>query len=120
MRLIVAESIVRSGGALADAVIEINAVRTQTTGDPFLVHAGLPAYSGTVDAPSLLTEIYKQRCSELFLSGLRLEDNRRFGRPDPSTTINPIPLTSERSRNFYPFPQQERQNNPNTPADPAI
>jgi hypothetical protein len=120
MRLIVAEGIVRSGGALSEAVTEINAVRTQSSGDPFLVHAGLPAYSGSVDAPSLLTEIYKQRCSELYLSGLRLEDSRRFGRSSPPTDVNPIPLTFERSRNFYPFPQQERQNNLNTPADPTI
>jgi hypothetical protein len=120
MRLIVAEAIVRSGGVLADAVAEINAVRTQTTGDPFLVHAGLPAYSGSVDAPSLLTEIYKQRCSELFLSGLKLEDSRRFGRVAPPSNVNPVPLNFERSRDFYPFPQQERQNNLSTPADPAI
>jgi starch-binding outer membrane protein, SusD/RagB family len=120
MRLIVAEAIVRSGGILSEAVTEINAVRTQTTGDPFGVHAGLPAYSGTVDTPSLLTEIYKQRCTELFLSGLRLEDSRRFGRTAPPPNVNPVPLTFERSRDFYPFPQQERQNNLNTPADPTI
>jgi hypothetical protein len=120
MRLIVAESIVRSGGALSEAVTEINAVRTQSSGDPFLVHAGLPAYSGNVDAPSLLTEIYKQRCSELFLSGLKLEDSRRFGRVAPPSNVNPVPLNFERSRDFYPFPQQERQNNLSTPADSAI
>ncbi len=120
MRLIIAEGIVRSGGTLSEAVTEINAVRTQSTGDPFLVHAGLPAYSGTIDTPSLLTEIFKQRCSELYLSGLRLEDSRRFGRTAPPTNVNPIPLTFERSRDFYPFPQQERQINLNTPADPAI
>jgi hypothetical protein len=46
--------------------------------------------------------------------GLALEDSRRFGRPGPGTP------NAERSRNFYPYPQQERDGNPNTPADPTI
>ena len=58
--------------------------------------------------------MYKQRSAELYLSGQRLEDSRRFGRPAPPANL------AERSRNFYPYPQQERVNNPNTPADPAI
>jgi starch-binding outer membrane protein, SusD/RagB family len=119
MRLIKAEAILRGTGlgTLTDAVTEINAVRTQTTGDPFGVNAGLPAYAGTVDAPSLLLEVYKQRCAELYLQGLRLEDNRRFGRPTPPN----IPTsTDERTRDYYPYPATERALNPNTPADPAI
>lgn len=119
MKLIIAESIIRSNGSLPDAIVQIDAVRTQTSGDPFNVHAGLPAYSGAVTAEALLTEIYKQRASELYLSGLRLEDSRRFDRPAPADT-NPLPFSPERSRDFYPFPVQERQNNPNIPDDPAI
>jgi starch-binding outer membrane protein, SusD/RagB family len=122
VRLIRAECIVRGGfQSLTNAVAEINAVRRQTSGDVFGVYAGLPAYAGTVNTASLLEEIYKQRCVELFLSGNRLMDNRRFGRTGPASgTIGAIPLSIERSRNYYPYPSQERQNNPNTPVDPGI
>lgn len=114
MKLIKAEAILRSGGSATDALTQINAVRTQTTGDVFGVNASLPAYSGATTTDALLLEVYKQRCMELYLSGLRLEDCRRFGRPAPPTNM------TERNRNFYPYPDQERLNNPNTPADPAI
>ncbi|MBL7741381.1 MAG: RagB/SusD family nutrient uptake outer membrane protein [Chitinophagaceae bacterium] len=120
MRLIKAEAIVRSNGTLANAVTEINAVRQQNTGDVFGVHANLPAYAGAVTTADLLVEIYRQRSAELFLSGVRLEDSRRFGRTAPPTNVNPVPVTFERNRNFYPYPDQERLTNPNTPADPTI
>jgi hypothetical protein len=114
VRLIQAEAILRLNGDLNQALTLINAVRTPTTGDPFGVNAGLPAYSGPVDYGDLLEEVYKQRCAELYLSGLKWEDTRRFDRPAPPT------YNSERNRIFYPYPQQERVNNPNTPADPSI
>ncbi|QJX49162.1 hypothetical protein HMJ29_03840 [Hymenobacter taeanensis] len=115
MRLIRAEANLRAATPnIAAALTDINAVRTQTTGDPFGVYPGLPAYSGPLTVDALLLEVYKQRSAELFLSGLRLDDSRRFGRPAPPTSL------TERTRNFYPYPQQERVNNPNTPADPAI
>ncbi|MFD1142996.1 RagB/SusD family nutrient uptake outer membrane protein [Larkinella insperata] len=114
VRLIRAEALVRSNGDLTAAVADINAVRTQTTGDPFGVYAGLPAYSGPVTAEALLQEIYRQRGAELFLTGQRLEDSRRFGRPAPPANL------TERNRNFYPYPDQERLTNPNTPADPVV
>jgi len=57
----------------------------------------------------LLDEIYRQRSIELFMSGLKLEDMRRFNRPN-----------SERKRNLMPYPLRERDNNPNTPPDPAF
>jgi starch-binding outer membrane protein, SusD/RagB family len=114
IRLIQAEAILRSNGDLNQALALINAVRTQVSGDPFGVNAGLPAYSGSVDYQDLLEEVYKQRCAELYLSGLKWEDTRRFGRPAPPT------YNSESNRIFYPYPQQERINNPNTPVDPAI
>lgn len=113
MRLIKAEAYVRLGD-LSSAVAEINAIRTKTPPqDPFGIGASLPPYSGPLTADALLLEIYKQRCSELFLTGMRFEDSRRFGRPGPPQS------TVERNRNFYPYPQVERINNPNTPADPA-
>ena len=65
----------------------------------------------TVD---LLQDIYKQRRLEMFLSGQELEDSRRFGRAAPNAA------GEERNRNFYPYPLIERDNNTNTPADPAI
>jgi hypothetical protein len=120
MRLIRAEAIIRSGGALTDALAEINAVRTQTTGDVFGVYANLPPYGGAVTADELLLEVYRQRSAELYLSGVHLEDNRRFGRPAPPANVNPVPLTFERTRNFYPYPDQERLTNPQTPPDPAL
>ncbi|MDU0369350.1 RagB/SusD family nutrient uptake outer membrane protein [Hymenobacter endophyticus] len=115
MRLIRAEANLRAASPnTAAALLDINAVRTQASGDPWGVHANLPAYSGPVTVPDLLLEVYKQRSAELYLSGLRLDDSRRFGRPAPPTSL------TERTRNFYPYPQQERVNNPNTPTDPSI
>lgn len=110
MRLIKAECYVKqSSPNLSAAVTEIDAVRTQLpSADPLGVGAGLAAYSGPVDASSLLNEIYRQRCIEMCMSGMRLEDNRRLGRP-----------SSERKRTFFPYPSRERDNNSNTPADPA-
>jgi starch-binding outer membrane protein, SusD/RagB family len=106
--LIRAEAFARKN-QLTDAVTELNKVLTKTT-DAWGIGAGLPVYSGTNTADAILTEIYKNRCIELFMSGLRLEDSRRFGRAVPA----------ERTRTFYPYPLTERQNNPNTPTDPAI
>jgi hypothetical protein len=114
IKLIKAEAILRLNGSVSDALAQINAVRTQASGDLNGVNAGLPAYSGAVTPDALLLEVYKQRCAELYLSGLKWEDTRRFNRPAP-----PADLT-ERNRIFYPYADQERLNNPNTPADPAI
>lgn len=110
MRLIKAECYVKQAAPnLTAAIAEIDAVRTQLpSADPFGVGGGLTAYSGAVSAAALTDEIYRQRCIELCMSGMRLEDNRRLGRP-----------ASERKRTFFPYPSRERDNNPNTPADPA-
>ncbi len=113
MPLIKAEAYVQLGD-LASAVTQINLVRTETPAqDPFGIGASLPAYSGPVTTDSLLTEIYYERCAELYLEGMRLEDSRRLDRPGPPAS------TVERNRNYYPYPLQERISNPNTPADPA-
>lgn len=114
MTLIQAEAAAHMDGPAA-AVPYIDEVRTKTAGeDPYGLGANLPAYDGPTDMDSILEEIYRQRISELFLTGLRLEDSRRLGRPDP------LEDDTERTRNFYPYPDQERLNNPNTPGNPAI
>ena len=105
--LIKAEALARKG-TIDAAVTELNKVLTKTT-DVWGIGANLPAYSGSTDAASVLTEIYRNRCIELFMSGLKLEDSRRFGRP-----------ATERNRDWYPYPTNERQNNTATPADPLI
>ena len=120
MRLIKAEAVLLSSTPIAgttnpaSVLTEINAVRQQVSGDIFGVNANLAAYSGATDAASLTEEIFKQRCMELFCTGNRLEDSRRLGRIASPTNL------VERNRNFYPYPDQERQNNPNTPLDPAF
>lgn len=115
MTLIKAECFARQSD-LANAVIELNKILTKTAAtDPFGVGANLPAYAGPNTLDAILTEIYKNRCIELFMSGLKLDDNRRFNRSGPG----PLTGTAERNRNFYPFPNTERDNNANTPADPA-
>lgn len=110
MTLIKAECYVRQTPQnLPSAIVELNKVITKTpASDPFGVGADQPPYAGAVTQAAILDEIYRQRCIELFMSGLKLEDMRRFGRP-----------TSERKRNFLPYPFRERDNNPNTPTDPA-
>jgi hypothetical protein len=119
MTLIKAEAHVRMDPPqLAQAVIEINAVRTQAPADdPFGVGADLPPYAGPVTEEALLEEIYYQRSAEMYLSGMRFEDMRRLNRPVPS---DDPPLTAPRNRVYYPYPTQERQNNSNTPPNPAI
>ena len=106
--LIKAEASARTGN-LSAALTELNKVITKTTAaDPFRIGANLPASTAS-SADAILTEIYKNRCIELFMSGLKLEDMRRFGRAN-----------AERKRNFFPYPFRERDGNINTPADPSF
>jgi starch-binding outer membrane protein, SusD/RagB family len=112
MSLIIAENYARQNNFAASKTA-LDVVRTKTT-DVYGIGAAQPAYSGTLDQSSLLTDIYKQRRIELFMSGMEMEDARRFARPAPNST------TEERNRTFYPYPFTERDNNTNTPADPAI
>ncbi|WP_421945706.1 RagB/SusD family nutrient uptake outer membrane protein [Pedobacter sp.] len=95
---------------LSSALTELNKIVTKTAAtDVFGVGAALPALTGTYTQQQLLDLIYKHRCIELFMSGLKLEDMRRFNQP-----------LTDRKRNFFPYPFQERDNNTNTPADPAF
>lgn len=109
MILIKAEAYARQPD-LVNALIELNKIVTkQPASDPYGVGAGLPLIVAPLTQQQLLDQIYKHRCIELYMSGLKLEDMRRFGRPN-----------SERRRNFLPYPFLERDNNPNTPADPPF
>jgi hypothetical protein len=112
MSLIIAENYARQS-QFPQSKIALDAVRTKTT-DIYGIGASQPAYSGPLTTADLLQDIYKQRRLEMFLSGQELEDSRRFGRPAPNSA------TEERNRTFYPYPLIERDNNTNTPPDPAI
>lgn len=95
---------------LISALAELNKVVTKTPAqDPFGVGAGLLPLIGPYNQQDLLNLIYKHRCIELFMSGLKLEDMRRFSQP-----------LTDRKRNFFPYPFPERDNNTNTPADPSF
>jgi hypothetical protein len=110
--LIKAEAYARNND-LTNAVAELDAVLTKTSGsDVFGVGANLASYSGAMTQAAILDEIYKNRRIELYLTGSSLEDTRRFGRPG-ATDAN-----AERNRDFYPYPNAERDNNTNTPANP--
>jgi len=109
MLLNIAEAYARlEGDNSANAIEYINKVRTKTN-DVFGINANLPLYSGGTTRQELLNEIYKNTRIELYLTGLSLEDSRRFDRPQ-----------SERTRNYYPYPYAERQSNPNTPPNPPL
>lgn len=114
MLLIRAEVLFRQGDT-DGAIALIDQVRTDTD-DPFGLAAGLAPYDGPTSDQAILDELYYNRSTELFLQGLRLADARRLnqGAPDASDAF-------QRSRNYYPFPRQERLANPDTtPADPSI
>ncbi len=111
MMLIKAEVYARQN-MLADAVTALDNVLTKTT-DVYGLGANLPMYAGAMTQDAILDEIYKNRRIELYLTGLSLEDTRRFGRPG-ATDAN-----AERNRNYYPYPNSERDNNTNTPSNPT-
>jgi tetratricopeptide (TPR) repeat protein len=114
MLLIQAEAHARLGN-LDEAVAALNQVLTKTPDeDPFGIGAGASPYDGPETQEAILEAIYQNRAVELFMSGLGLEDSRRFERPGPNAA-NP-----ERNRNWYPYPNSERDNNENTPANPSI
>ena len=117
MLLIKAEAYAMSDD-LTNAVINLNLVR-QKTDDIYGVNANLAAWTGDENSkPEILDELFKNRSIELFMSGMRFEDSRRI---HPNLTI---PISGdyfiERNRNYYPYPFDERENNPNIPADPSI
>ncbi|MEM7574525.1 MAG: RagB/SusD family nutrient uptake outer membrane protein [Bacteroidota bacterium] len=114
MDLIIAEANARDNQIPA-AITALNTVLTKTPAeDPFGLGAELATYSGPETQEAVLNAIYTNRAMELFFSGFRLDDSRRFNRPDPRDA------SPERNRNFYPYPNSERDNNPNTPDNPDI
>ena len=107
MMLIKAEASARQNN-LPDAIVNLNLVLTKKPADdPFGVGADQPPYAGAVTQAALLEQVYRNRSIELYMSGLRLQDQRRFDRP-----------IAERKRNYMPYPFIERDNNSNTPPDP--
>ncbi|SDF47794.1 RagB/SusD family nutrient uptake outer membrane protein [Cellulophaga baltica] len=111
--LIKAEAYAREDD-LTNAVIELNKVLTKTAAtDAFGLGANLPAYAGALTKEAILDEIYRNRRVELYLTGLSLEDSRRFNRPGATAA------DAERNRDYYPYPNSERDNNTNTPDNPT-
>jgi hypothetical protein len=110
MTLIKAEAYARQTVPdLVNGLIELNKVVTKKpAADPLGIGADLPPVVVATPA-ELLTQIYRNRCIEMYLSGLKLEDMRRFGR-----------ALTERKRNFFPYPFRERDGNTNTPPDPGF
>lgn len=119
MLLNIAEAYARSNEP-GNAVSYLNRVLTKTD-DVYGLNAAMAdqsSYLSSLSQDELLEEIYKNRCIELFFTGQRLVDSRRF---HPALAISPsVDLSSERNRNYYPYPQEERDNNRNCPADPEI
>ena len=102
---------------LGNALTQVNLIRTKTA-DPLGLAANLPPKTAT-DLPTqqaLLDEIYRQRLYELFITGGRWGDTRRFGKPGAETD----PATRSRTRNWLPYPDSERASNPNTPGTGAV
>ncbi len=107
--LIIAECYARTNDSTNSKTF-LNTVITKTAAaDPYGVGANQPAVNSYGSYAALLDEIYRQRCIEMFLSGNKLEDMRRFGRPN-----------AERKRNLMPYPTRERDNNTNPPPNPPF
>ncbi len=114
MLLIQAEVHTRQGN-LANAKQFLDQVLTKrNVNDAFRVGAGLTPYTVPQDSSSLMTQVYRNRCIELYMTGLKLEDARRFKRPEPASSA------AESNRLWYPYPSQERNGNSKTPPDPSI
>ena len=93
MILIKAEAYARAAAPdLVNGTLELNKVVTKNN-DIYGVNANLPP-AAPATIPELLEQIYRHRSIELFMSGLKLEDMRRFGRP-----------TAERKRNLVGLPE---------------
>ncbi|MBI5474066.1 MAG: RagB/SusD family nutrient uptake outer membrane protein [Ignavibacteriae bacterium] len=114
--LIKAEAAARMGD-LTTALTHVNTVRTKTT-DAAGIGASLPAKTSAdlSTQAAMLDEIYIQRYYELFITGLRLGDSRRFGKPGPEAA----PAVRTRTLNWFPYPDAERLSNPNTPPSPPM
>jgi len=108
MLLIKAEAYARQHDILNGLIFLNKVVTKKASEDAFGIGAALPPVAAATEA-DLLTLIYKHRRIELFMGAQELADSRRFGRP-----------VSERKRSYFPYPFVERNDNPNTPDDPAF
>jgi hypothetical protein len=86
-------------GNTVDAVTDLNEIRAEG--------GGLPAYSGGVDAASLLEELLYNRRYSLLFEGHRWIDLRRYGRlatdlPQDATALGPALRFSK-----FPFPTND-------------
>ncbi|NNE45769.1 MAG: RagB/SusD family nutrient uptake outer membrane protein [Rhodothermales bacterium] len=117
MYLTRAEAYARQGD-MGNAVSNLDAVLTKTD-DPFGINADTDAYSGPMTQDDVLVAIYRHRRVETFLGGTSLEDSRRFF-PTFSPPFEGDYDSYDRNRNYYPYPQTERDNNPNIPSNPSI
>lgn len=109
MTLIKAECYARTNDSTTSKTFLNTAITKTAASDPFGIGSSQPAINSFGSYAALLDEIYRQRCIEMYLSGNKLEDMRRFGRPN-----------AERKRNLMPYPTRERDNNPNTPPNPPF
>jgi hypothetical protein len=81
--------------------------------------AGQPAYSGAVDAASVLYELFNQKALDFWLEGKRMADWRR--QPVAASRFVPVPgsqywrtgFGSVGTQTCYPLPRTETDNNPN-------
>lgn len=102
-QLIVAEAAVVAG-TLGTAVTIINALHTA---------AGLPAYSGGVNATELMAQIVRERAAEMFLEGHHLQDLKRYNIPlFPPTGTDDGFGGAYGAQICFDLPATEFQNNP--------
>ncbi len=80
MTMIKAEVYARQHDSTACKIF-LNAVLTKNN-DPFGVHANQQAKTGVGMYANLFDQIYRNRCIELYMSRLMLEDMRRFGKAE--------------------------------------
>jgi hypothetical protein len=81
--------------------------------------AGQPAYSGAVDAASVLYELFNQKALDFWLEGKRMADWRR----QPVAASRFVPVSGSQywrtgfgsvgTQTCYPLPRTETDNNPN-------
>lgn len=119
--LIKAEAYAQMGGGhLADAVLNINKVRTDNA-DLFGVNAGLGNWTGdATNQQAVLDQVFYNYAMELYLQGTRWLAHRRIYSSYLNGVTPPVNCSLKRTRNYYPYPYTEKSNNPNTPSDPSI
>ena len=121
VKLMKAEAYAQQGGAnLANAVTLIDEVRTDNS-DIFGVNANLGVWTGnTSSQQDVLDQIYYNYAMECFFQGVRWNAHKRIYPDYLNGVTPPVDCAKMRTRNYFPYPENEKANNTNTPADPAI